>query len=122
MLKDEYHTLTRKYTYIRLGNFLDAYYRADKKEKERLFKKEPKWGSRLLKKYKSYLVSSFMYLCEKDSIKIPSWMLNDKFILKEPFFTDEGCNDDMKGYLLANSPSCYRLYNIYTERKPLRRC
>lgn len=120
MLKEEFYKLTRKYTYNRLGNLLDAYYRADKKEKERLFRKEPNWGSRLLKKYKSHLVSSFIYLCEKDNIEIPSWMLNKKYILEESFFTDERCGNEMKGYLLANSSRSYSLYNIYTEREPLR--
>ena len=119
----EYNELISKYgknKYNYLGNFLDCYYRSGK-NRNSIFKNEPNFG-KMSKKYKSYLISSFIYLCDKDCVNTPKWMLNKKYILKEPFFAIENCGDNMKGYLVANSPSCYRMYNIFTDREPLRKC
>lgn len=125
LLKEEYNNLIKHYgtqKYISLGNFLDSYYSARKRNKHLgIFSRKPEFG-RMRKKDISYLVSSFIYLLEQDNQKIPKWLLDEKYILKDPYFTDENCSDNMKGYLLANSPMCYRRNNIYTDRKPLRRC
>ena len=103
---------------IQFGNFIINLYKNPEKY-EKFLEKEPNWLD-LDKKSISLIVSNMTYLCRKVNckMKIYKWMLDKKFILKEPYFA-MNAKDMLRIILLQESPYDYRKNNIFVSENVL---
>jgi hypothetical protein len=53
--------------------------------------------------------------------RVPNWVSDPKRRLPEPWFTTTSPHPQMREYLSVVSPAEFRLHNIFTEERPLRR-
>lgn len=103
---------------IVFNNFVIDLYKNQNKYKDFL-KIEPDW-KKLDQKSISLIVSSMYHLARKTEwkMKVYSWMLDEKFILKEPYFA-LNAKGMLKVILLQESPKDFRRNNIYVSANVL---
>lgn len=103
---------------IVFNNFVIDLYKNSNKYKDFL-KIEPDWKT-LDQKSISLIVSSMYHLARKTEwkMKVYSWMLDEKFILKEPYFA-LNAKGMLKVILLQESPKDFRRNNIYVSANVL---
>lgn len=106
------------------NDFIDEINRRIKnndKSIENIFKKEPNWGN-LDKKRISWIVSASNHIISKSnkSIKRYKWMIDEKFVLKKPYFA---CNAKgmLRVILLQESPYWFAMNNIWVSENVLNR-
>ena len=103
---------------IVFNNFVIDLYKNPNKYKDFL-KIEPDW-KKLDQKSISLIVSSMYHLARKTEwkMKVYSWMLDEKFILKEPYFA-LNAKGMLKVILLKESPKDFSRNNIYVSANVL---
>lgn len=69
----------------------------------------------------SFTVSSICYLCDVYSMEKPRWTSSKKYILKEPWFSDN-TNATLRCLYLIESPEAFRCRNMFVSNKVLSRC
>ena len=107
-----------EYCKIVFNNFIIDLYKNSNKYKDFL-KIEPDW-KKLDQKSISLIVSSMYHLARKTEwkMKVYPWMLDEKFILKEPYFA-LNAKGMLKVILLQESPKDFRRNNIYVSANVL---
>ena len=103
--------------WLMFGTFLDRFYA----EKDvNLLKEEPLWDD-IPKEIQSFVSSSVDYLSNSINEKTPTWAMNKKYELKEPFFPSD-LKGDIRAVMLIESPIEYKVRNIYVLGNVLTRC
>lgn len=105
---------------IIFGDFVEDVYQNVKNNKYINFlEKEPNWDG-LEDKEISLIVSNLYFLANKSnwSLKPYHWMLDPKFILKDPYFAADA-KGMLRVILLQESPLEYRRNNIFVSSNVL---
>jgi len=101
-----------------IAEFIDEFNRGDINKKKKMVKKFP-LKKKLDRKIAAYTAAMVEELCFKNNIDIPAWVFDKKYRLKEPFFV--GGLENLKAFLLVESPVSFRRRNIFVSQNVLRR-
>jgi len=101
-----------------LADFIDEFNRAHTNLKKKKVMKFPFKGIKD-KKHKAYIAAMVEELCFTNNIEIPDWVFDKKYSLKEPFFV--GGFENLKAFLLVESPVSFRRRNIFVSKNVLKR-
>ncbi|MCK4763912.1 MAG: hypothetical protein KAW12_17050 [Candidatus Aminicenantes bacterium] len=101
-----------------LADFIDEFKRADTAGKQEMVKRFPFKGIKD-KKHAAYVAAMVEELCFTNNIEIPDWVFDRKYSLREPFFV--GGLENLKAFLLVESPVSFRRRNIFVSRNVLQR-
>ena len=88
--------------------------------KENFFNFEPKRPNDLDKKHISYFVAVIHSLCHEFNINTPKWILNNKFVLEDPYFA-MNAKGMLRISLIFESPKEFRMRNMYMTENVIRR-
>lgn len=70
----------------------------------------------------AFVAAAAEYLAKQYSLPgIPKWIKGKERYLSEPWFTTDSDDPAMRDYLSFSSPAEFRMRNIFTEERPLRR-
>ena len=67
-------------------DFLDYYFRCDKKQKKEIVREEPENFKELSKQRYAFIAAAVEKLCNDYNITPPDWIFKDKYFLKDPMF------------------------------------
>ena len=107
----------RKLFSIRIANFADEFRRASNHQKIRMVEKPALHFKKRI--HNSYFAACVESLCLEYHIPIPSWVQNEQYFLKTPFFA--GGMESLKAFLLVESPLPFRRRNIFVSENALSR-
>jgi hypothetical protein len=107
--------------FILLGDYLDAFYKAGKAEKERMISLPmfPGLGT-FPREYQSYFAAAAHLLANENKIKAPAWVFNKKYILSTPYFTGNA-KGDFRLWLMYMSPTEFKHRNLFVDPNSLLR-
>ncbi len=71
------------------------------------------------RKYCAYVAAMVEELCFTNNMDIPDWVFDKEYRLKEPFFA--GGLENLKAFLLVESPVSFRRRNIFVSQNVLKR-
>jgi len=102
------------------GNFTDYFYKSNKKKKYLAIKEEPNiYGNVPLYRY-AIIASAVHKWCLDYKLRVPKWVFNDIYFLKEPYFAMDA-KGDLRIYLLAESPIEFKIRNVFLTENCLTR-
>ncbi len=101
-----------------LADFIDEFNRVDEAMKKKKVMNFP-FKKIKIKKHKAYVAAMVEELCFTNNIEIPNWVFDRKYSLKEPFFV--GGFENLKAFLLVESPVSFRRRNIFVSHNVLKR-
>lgn len=105
---------------IHVGNFLDEFYRCDRKTRTRMVEREPQHGEKLAPHMLPFLAGMVHKLCNDYGVDCPTWVHKEKYILKEPYFP-LNATGNLRQLLIEESPEEFRTRNIFTTDNCLTR-
>jgi hypothetical protein len=101
---------------VLLANFIDEFNCSNKENKLKMIENCP--CPQIKKnKEKAYIAALVEELCVINNLKIPAWVEDKRFFLKEPFFVGE--LESLKSFLLVESPVSFRRRNIFVSENVL---
>lgn len=100
-----------------LAEFLYAFYRADKEDRNAMIADEPVLFDVNLGDV--YLAATTDYLTDHYNLRRPEWTFKECRFLHRPHFATG--LESLKAMLLMESPTPFRMRMIFVEAKPLRR-
>ena len=103
---------------IHVGNFLDEFYRRDKKEKAAMVAKPP--NKKLPAKQMAFLAATVEKLCNDSGISPPKWVFEKQYFLEEPYFALDA-QGMLRVILLLESPNEFLVRNIFISNNALSR-
>jgi hypothetical protein len=98
-----------------LSNFLDDFKRCPNPDR---LESPPK---SIDNKTDAFLAGCVEHLSRQHQMPIPSWVKEEQYYLKEPFFPS-GLKGSYRIFLLIDSPISFKSRNIYVEYNVLSRC
>ena len=101
-----------------MANFIDEFNSSAKKNKLNMIAKRPFRQVKNVRD-KAYIAALVEELCFRNGLKIPDWVEDKKYFLKEPFFV--GGLESLKSFLLVESPVSFRRRNIFVSENVLTR-
>lgn len=101
---------------IEFYDWLDDFYRFPA-ERERMVKDEiaPLFDRRL----EAFMAAAVHHLCMRHNISVPSWVNDDRYCLKEPWFYPAEVS--VRAIQFVESPAAFRARNIFTFANVLER-
>ena len=99
-----------------LANFIDEFNCSSKGNKLKMIENRP-FPQINKNREKAYIAALVEELCVRNSLKIPAWVEDKRFFLKEPFFVGE--LESLKSFLLVESPVSFRRRNIFVSENVL---
>jgi len=108
--------------YLVLGDFLDAFYRADNNNKKMMIENPPDDVGKIGRINASFLASAVHKLANDNKINPPEWVFDKCFYLDgtAPFF---GCRakGQLRQYYLYTSPPEFKHRNLFVDANVLER-
>lgn len=108
------------FNYIR--KFLKYFYKEQRTESERLasVKEEPTPYEDIPNWQYSFIAAMVHSLCMEHDLECPIWALDKKYVLKDPYFTEEAYKDDnLRIICLLFSPFPFRMRSIFIDADTL---
>lgn len=120
-LQNVVNKLNNKNNALILGDFLDDIRHCHNLNQlnKKYFDKRPIFPN-IDKKHISYFVSVLHSLCNEFNMKVPEWIYDKKYILKDPYFA-ANAKGNLRIILIAESPSEFRCRNIFVSNNATRR-
>jgi hypothetical protein len=101
-----------------LANFIDEFNNSTKLNKLKMISNRP-FPQVKSNRDKAYIAALVEELCFRNGLKIPDWVEDKRYFLKEPFFV--GGLESLKSFLLVESPVSFRRRNIFVSENVLTR-
>lgn len=136
-----YSAYKKQNFWLTFRSFLDTFYYAENEQKVEMIDNEPDYNVLMekenefnnqinedtfydisLKKQLSYLAAAVHKLANDYNLPVPAWVLDDKYILNEPYYFCDTKNKDYQTYLQENSLAEFKSKNIYMNSDVLSRC
>ena len=97
--------------FIVMGDFLDDFYSADHKERQRMIDSPLPLNSEQWE-WLVYFVAAIDLLCFRFSLIRPEWVGNPNYHLREPWFLFDGWR--LRAWQLITTPVPFKMRNIFT--------
>ncbi|MEW9124876.1 MAG: hypothetical protein AB2421_19345 [Thermotaleaceae bacterium] len=105
---------------IYFGNFLDEFYNADDSKKNIMIQDPPENYDNIKRETYAYVAAAVEKLCNDSKIQVPSWAMESKYFLEEPYFA-MNAKGFLKVILLFESPNEFLVRNIFVSENVLDR-
>jgi hypothetical protein len=105
---------------IHIGNFLDAFYKADIDLKKEMISEEPEEYIEVKMETYAFIAGAVDKLCSEYNIDKPEWIYKEKYILSEPHFPDY-VKGKARIWLCLETPAPFRLRNVFVSANVLTR-
>jgi hypothetical protein len=99
--------------------FLDAFYSAELDGKVEMFN-EPAERLDLDQNTLAYIASSVHKLAREADLRIPAWVFDSKYFLRDPYFVGNP-PDLLRLVYLAESPAEFKMRNVFSSENCLSR-
>jgi hypothetical protein len=104
---------------ILFGNFLDAFYRANIDDKNKLLSDEPEPFNNVYPIDYVNIAATVHKLANDSSIPAPTWVFKEQYYAKEPFFPVH--HPDLKLIYMFESPTEFKHRNMFVSANALSR-
>jgi len=87
---------------------------------EPLFEEEPCWGAISVER-KAFLASSVHFLSRQHNLTPPDWCYKKEYFLEKPYFSTKFNHEMLRWVLLLESPTEFRVRNVFVSENALSR-
>ena len=98
---------------IHVGNFLDDFYRSNRKIRWKMVEQEPEAYEHLPSHMLPFLAGMVHKLCNDYGVDCPAWVHKAQYVLQEPYFP-LNAKGNLRQLLLDESPMEFPIRNIFT--------
>ena len=100
-----YEVITRSeeenYTF-RYCTFLDTFFRS--KNKDEVIRDEPTVKGTATPQQEAQLAAAVHYLANKESIRVPEWVMKDRYFLDSPVYPFDETSQEYKDFMARTTP------------------
>jgi len=119
MRKVLYNTAEGKDFYLLLGDFLDAFYRADNTERQKMIDEPPcEIGLQNGVEHLAFAASAAHKLANDYKLIVPKWVFDKRFYSAKPHFGC-GAKGNLRMLFLYKSPTEFKHRNLFVDENVL---